>query len=509
MLIRGITGFLSSYYFAACGQRIVEALRMMIFQKIQRLHLGFFNSCPPAELISRSINASTIIQNNLVDISHDIVTQPTALLGAIGYLVYLCIQESDLVILLLFLTALPLSILPIRNIGQRLRKKSGLMQSRTAAIIDRLNHNLAAVKEVRAFCLEKQEIDHYRRACHAFSEAFLKVVKYQLIVGPIVEIIAAMGIGFSMFYAHKQGLKLEIFISLATALYFGYDAVKRLGDLNNKIQGSMAAVDRIESVLSEPEEISDPSDPMPVGKLRGDIEFRDVTFSYLRHKDVLKKINVRMEHGKIYALVGSSGAGKSTFANMILRFFDVDRGSITIDGIDIREMLKCDLRRNIAYIPQDPVLINDTVCNNIMWGKPGATREEVIEAAKKAHAHDFIMQMPQGYDTLIGEDGGCISGGQRQRMALARVFLRNCPILIFDEATSALDVESQDAIYKAIKDLAHERTIIMISHRFTMMAVVDEIFVFSQGQIVERGTHRSLLDGDTLYRRLYEKSEII
>ncbi|MDR2806970.1 MAG: ABC transporter ATP-binding protein/permease [Puniceicoccales bacterium] len=509
MWIRGVSGLLSSYYFAACGQHIVEELRMMIFKKIQRLHLGFFNDCPPSELISRSVNASTIIQTNLVDISHDIITQPMALLGAIIYLIYICIQQSDLVILLLFLAALPIFIFPIRKIGQRLRKKSGQMQGRTAAIIDKLNHNLAAIKEIRAFGLEEQEVVCYRKACHGFSEAFLKVIKYQLIISPIVEVISAIGVGFAMFYAYERNLKLEIFMSLATALYFGYDAIKRLGDLSNKIQNSMAAVDRIEVILSEPEKIHDPEDPISVDKLHGDIAFQDVSFAYLKNRDVLKKLTVTMQHGKTYALVGSSGAGKSTFVNMVLRFFDPDRGSVTIDGIDIRAMLKHDLRRNIAYVPQDPTLINDTVYNNIIWGKLDATREEVIAATQKAYAHDFIMQMPKGYDTLIGEEGNCLSGGQQQRIALARAFLRDCPILIFDEATSALDSESQHAIYMAIKSLARNKTIIMISHRFSMMSIVDEVFVFSRGEIVEQGSHRDLLMGDTLYRKLYEKQQVM
>jgi subfamily B ATP-binding cassette protein MsbA len=508
MFIRGLSGFLSSYYFASCGQHIVENLRMMIFKKIQRLHLGFFNHYPPSELISRSINASTIIQTNLVDISSDIVTQVMVLLGATGYLIYLCIRQSELFVLLLLLTALPLFIFPIRKIGQRLRRKSGEMQGRTAAIIDKLNHNLSAIKEVRAFCLESQEIVRYRKACHAFSEAFLKVVKYQLIISPIVEIVSAAGVGFAMFYAYERGLKLEIFMSLATALYFGYDAIKRLGDISNKIQTSMAAVDRIEAILAEPEKIVDPKNPIYVEKLRGDIQFQNVTFAYTTGCDVLQNISVAINHGKTYALVGGSGAGKSTFVNMILRFYDPDRGSVSVDGIDLREMAKYDLRQNIGYVPQDPALINDTVFNNIILGRSDASRDEVVRAAQSAYAHDFIVQMPNGYDAVIGESGNCLSGGQRQRIALARVFLRNCSILIFDEATSALDSESQRAIYKAIRNISRDKTVIMISHRFSMMSIVDEIFVLENGKIVERGSHESLLAGDTLYRGLYEKQQV-
>jgi subfamily B ATP-binding cassette protein MsbA len=323
MLVRGLSGFLSSYYFAACGQHIVEGLRVMIFKKIQRLHLGFFNDYPPSELISRSINASTIIQTNLVDISSDIIAQMMVLIGAMGYLTYLCISQSELFVLLLFLTALPLFIFPIRRIGQRLRQKSGQMQGRTAAIIDKLNHNLSAIKEVRAFGLEDQEIMRYRTACHAFSDAFLKVVKYQLVVSPIVEVLSA-GVGFTMFYAYKRALKLDIFMSLATALYFGYDAIKRLGDISTKIQTSMAAVDRIEAILNEPKKIVDPENPPYVEKLRGDIQFQNVSFAYTFGRNVLREINATISHSKTYGLV---------------------------DGINLREMAKHDLRKNIAYVP--------------------------------------------------------------------------------------------------------------------------------------------------------------
>lgn len=508
MIIRGISGFTSSYYFAACGQHIVEELRMLIFKKIQRLHLGFFNDYPPSEIISRSINASTIIQNSLIEVANDIVTQPMTLIGAVSFLVYLCMKESDVAILLLFLLAVPAIIFPIRNIGRRLRKKSGKMQGHTAGIIDKLNHNLSAIKEIRAFGMEDREIMRYRTACHAFSDAFLKVVKYKLIISPIVEILSAAGLSFAMLYSYEKGLKLEVFMSLATALYFCYDPLKKLGGVNSSLQTGLAAVDRIEAILTEPELLKDPKKPVLVENLQGNIRFENVNFSYDLGKPVLKGINADLHNGKIYALVGGSGAGKSTFINLILRFYDVEKGSISVDGIDIRELTQKDLRRHISYVPQDPAMINDTIFNNIIWGRLDATKEEVIEAAQRAYAHDFIMQMPNGYETLIGEDGKCLSGGQRQRIALARAFLRKAPILIFDEATSALDSESQAAIYKAIKESSQNATVIIISHRFSMMSIVDEVFVFKGGKIVETGTHKNLLSQGSLYRTLYEKQQI-
>lgn len=506
-IIRGISGFLSSYYFAECGQYIVERLRLMIFEKIQRLHLGFFKDYPPAEVIARSINASTIIQTHLVEIANAIVMQPMVLLGATSYLAYVCIQQRDLLVLLLFLSILPLFIYPIRRIGRLLRRKSNLMQGRTAEIVDKLNHNLEAIKEVRAFCLEEREQKHYAEACKDFSDAFLKVVKYQLMVSPMIEIVAAFGIGFAMFYAYRCGLQLEIFMSLAAALYFGYDSFKKIGDVSNKIQASMGAVDRIESILHEPEKVTDVPGAVAIEDCRGEVFFDHVTFAYDTGDNVLKDIAIRLSPGKKYALVGASGAGKSTFVNLILRFYDPTQGAVKLDRIDLRDLQQKSLRQQIGYVPQDPVLINDTVLNNILWGNPEATREEVIEAAKQAYADTFIQQLPKGYDTVVGESGSAMSGGQRQRIALARVFLKRSPILIFDEATSALDAESQEAIYRAIESVAEKRTIIMISHRLTQMATMDEILVFEEGRIIEKGRHEELLQKETIYRKLYEKQQ--
>ena len=508
MLIRGASGFLTSYYFSASGQHIVEELRMLIFKKIQRLHLGFFNDYPPSELVSRSVNACTIIQNSLIDVASDIITQPMTLLGSVGFLIYLCIKESNVAVLLLFLIAMPLVIFPIRRIGKELRRKSGKMQSHTAGIINNLHNNLSALKEVRSFCLEDSEIAKYRKACHAFSDAFLQVVKFKIIISPIVEVISAAGLSFAMVYAYKRGLGLEVFMSLATALYFCYDSLKKLGGLNANIQTALAAVDRIEAILTEPELLNDPQHPVPFENIKGNIKFNDVSFSYNDEKTVLKNINVELESGTIYALVGGSGAGKSTFVNLILRFYDVLKGEILIDDIDVREVRQKDLRKYISYIPQDPMLINDTVYNNLLWVNPKATKREIIDAAKKAYAHDFIMQLPNGYDTVIGEGGSCLSGGQCQRIALARVFLKDAPILIFDEATSALDSESQAAIFAAIKECALQKTVIIISHRFSMMNIVDHVLVFKNGEIVEEGAHEELLKSGSVYKKLYEKQRV-
>jgi subfamily B ATP-binding cassette protein MsbA len=309
-----------------------------------------------------------------------------------------------------------------------------------------------------------------------------------------------------MFYAHSKRLGPSIFIALSGALYLCYEPIKKIADLSNRLRLGSVSLSRIEELLALPEKIRDPEKPVKVGRLSGNIVFRGVDFSYGEEVNALHGINVKMEHGKTYALVGSSGAGKTTMVNLILRFYDVTNGSIEIDGIDIRRMRLSDLRKNISYVPQFPTLIGKTVAENIRWSAPDATIEQIIEAARNANAHEFISGLRDGYDTHIGEGGMKLSGGQRQRIAIVRAFLRDSPILILDEATSALDVNSEHEIHVGISNLTKNRTSIIISHSFTAMSIVDTVFVLKNGSIVEIGTPGELATRqDSTYRELYGK----
>jgi subfamily B ATP-binding cassette protein MsbA len=300
-------------------------------------------------------------------------------------------------------------------------------------------------------------------------------------------------------------LEWASFLSLLTAIFASYEPIKKLGAVNNELKRGTASLNRLEEVLNEPVTIADPEKPVQVGRLVGDIRFNGVTFSYKPGHPVLRNISVRIAPGTVCALVGPSGAGKTTFANMVPRFYDVDEGSLTIDGIDVRSMRFGDLRRNIALVSQDPVLFNDTIYNNLLLGRMDASREDVIAAARAAYAHDFITAFPQGYDTLAGERGSRLSGGQKQRLAVARAFLRNAPILILDEATSALDSESEAAIQAALKKLVVGKTVIIIAHRFSTIRDASLILVFDGGSIVAAGDHGQLYKSSPLYRSLYDR----
>jgi len=285
-----------------------------------------------------------------------------------------------------------------------------------------------------------------------------------------------------------------------------YDPIKRLGAVNNELKRGAASLQRLEEVLLEPITISDPPNPIRVERLHGDLAFNSVTFAYKDGAPVLRDVAAQIPAGTICALVGPSGAGKTTFANLVPRFYDTSTGAVTIDGIDVRAMRISDLRRNIAIVSQDPVLFNDTIYNNLLVGREDATRAEVEEAARNAFAHDFILNaLPQGYDTIVGERGSKLSGGQKQRIALARAFLRNAPILILDESTSALDSESEMFIQTALKKLVAGKTVLIIAHRFSTIRDATKILVFENGRIVAQGDHPHLYTANPLYRSLYDR----
>jgi subfamily B ATP-binding cassette protein MsbA len=335
----------------------------------------------------------------------------------------------------------------------------------------------------------------------------MKVVKYAQALAPAIEIISSIGMSITFVYAYRIRIPLESFLAIIAALVVSYDPIKKLGALSNEIRRGEVSLERLEEVLNEPLGISDPENPVPVNRLNGDVAFRDVTFSYKTGEPVLRDVSIRIPTGTVCALVGPSGAGKSTFASLVPRFHDVDSGRVSIDDIDVRDMRLADLRRNIAIVSQDPVLFNDTIYNNLLYGRLDATREEVERAARDAFAHDFILSLPNGYETLAGERGSSLSGGQKQRIALARAFLRQAPLLILDEATSALDSESEAYVQKALKKLMSGKTVLIIAHRFSTIRDASMILVFQESRIVAHGSHHALYESNPLYKALYDRQQ--
>lgn len=505
-VIRGLAGYLNTYLIQYSGVRILEALRLEYFAKLQQLPLSFFSRKSSGDLIARGLGDTNQLQTTLVAISNEVIKQPATLLGAVGYLVYLAFTEQGVVLVLLSLTIIPLCVFPIRYVGKKMIDKARVLQNQAGSLTDRFTENLSATKEVRAFGLEKMELDRFSHQSNAMVKAHMKVTKYAQALAPAIEIISSIGIATTFIYAYRIRIPLESFLSIIFALTVCYEPVKKLGALSNELRRGEVSLERLEEILNEPVGIEDPTNPVPVEHLNGEIAFEQVTFAYDK-EPVLRDISILIRPDTVCALVGPSGAGKSTFASLVPRFHDAVAGAVKIDGIDVRQMRLVDLRRNIAIVSQEPVLFNDTIYNNLLFGRLDATREEVERAARDAFAHDFIVSLPNGYDTLAGERGSQLSGGQKQRIALARAFLRQAPILILDEATSALDSESEAYVQRALKKLMAGRTVLIIAHRFSTIRDASMILVFQDARIIAHGSHSNLYESNALYKSLYDRQQ--
>lgn len=503
--LRAFSGYLNGYFTQFAGVRVLEALRLDYFRKLQALPLSFVQGKQTGDLMSRGLADTQQLQFTLTLLANDGIKQPATLVSALVAVAYLAVTSEGVLLALVCLAAVPLTVFPVRFVGRKVIRRAAQVQGQLGSVSSHFSENLAAAREVRAFGLEERETSRFAEACRALITSQMKIVKYAQALTPAIEVISAVGIAVTLVYAYRGGLALETFIALITALYASYEPVKKLGALSNELKRGTAALDRLEVVLNEPVTLADPAAPATVGRLRGALSFRDVTFAYQPGNPVLEGVTVEIPAGTVCALVGPSGAGKSSFANLVPRFHDVTAGAVLVDGHDVRALRLADLRRNVAVVPQDPVLFNDSILANILLGRPGASRAEAETAARDASAHDFITGLPQGYDTRVGERGAALSGGQRQRIALARAFLRDAPILILDEATSALDGDSEAAIQAALKKLMAGRTVLIIAHRFSTIRDATKILVFDAGRLAAAGSHAELHAANALYRSLHDR----
>ena len=502
--LRALGGFLNAYYMAYAGMHVLERLRIMVFEKIQHLPLAFFHKNNVGDLMSRVMGDTGQLQTALVKVVNSLVTEPATLVSALGFLIYLTISESEVAFMLIALATVPACVLPIRAIGTRIFQKAQKAQKQSGELNSVLNENLSAVREVRAYNLETREINRFSAAVRKLFKLALKTIKYDKMLSPLIELTTAFALSFSLYVAVQRNIQPEVIAAILTALYMCYEPIKKLGGVSNTIRKAQASLDRLEYVLHTDDTVPEADNPKPLTAVTGEICFNNVTFAY-DNEVALNNVNVKIEPNQAIALVGPSGAGKSTFANLVPRFYDVIEGSVTLDGVDIRELSKADLRSQIALVSQESLLFSETIANNIRLSKPDATLEEVKEAARMAHAHDFIEAFEDGYETMVGERGSRLSGGQRQRIAIARAFLKDAPIIVLDEPTSALDAESEHQIQAALEGLSKGRTVIIIAHRFSTIQHADRIFVFDDGAIIAQGTHKELYQSNPLYTSLYDK----
>jgi ATP-binding cassette, subfamily B, bacterial MsbA len=502
-LIRAVADYLNSYLIQYVGQRVLEDIRLDLFAKLQTLPLAFFKNNQSGDLLARMMNDTMVLRQIVANVSSDLIKQPATLLGALAFLGFKAWLDHSVFIALIAMITIPLCIFVIRAAGKKLAKRAKALQEQGGSMTATLSESLQAPLEIRAYNLEQRQISDFRRRTNEMLKVSMKVVKYRQAISPSIELVAATGLAAALFLGVREGMSQSSFMALATALFMAYEPIKKLGLIHSLLKQGDASVERIEFISGEPDTLPDPVAPRPFSAPREAICFKNLAFAY-GTEPVLKGISLEIPVGQVVALVGASGAGKSTFAHLIPRFYDPQVGGITFDGTDIREFTKKDLRDSIAVVPQMPSLFLGSIAENIRIGRANATDEEVWAAAKKAHAHDFIQLLTggEGYETQVGERGDLLSGGQRQRIAIARAFLKDAPILILDEATSALDSESEAMVQQALAALVRGRTTFIIAHRYSTITIADRVLVFQNGQIVADGNHETLRHTDPTYQAM-------
>jgi subfamily B ATP-binding cassette protein MsbA len=507
MGIRCASEFANMYGMAYCGQRVLEGLRTDTFAHLQKLSLSFFERRRSGDTVSRLITDTEVLRAGIVTVTNDIIKQPFTLMGAAGVIIYLSLQNSQFIFILAFLISAPACVFPIRWLAGKLKIRAKKLQAQVGDVSAYVTDSIQAPREIRAFNLQEGQVSGMRRRVRELMKWQLKVLKYERSVAPLVEFVATISIAVVIVYAGRNSVGIQQMVPLLGALYFCYEPVKKLGKITTHLKSMEASLDRLEGISKEEPEVLDPEVPVELQKVKGEIAFNGVSFAYAEDL-VLKRVTVKARQREVIGIVGPSGAGKTSFINLLLRFYDPTEGVVSMDGHDLRTLRQEDLRDAIAFVPQEPLLFNASVRDNILVGRPDATDEEIYKAAGQARAHDFITAMENGYGTFIGEKGTRLSGGQRQRLALARAFLRKAPILVLDEAASALDSENEALVQQAVVELAQDRTVFIIAHRFSTLSVVDRILVFEGGEIVGDGTNEELEKSCQLYQELRRRQKV-
>lgn len=501
-IVKGGFNFAQGYFMNYVGQRVVADIRERLYTHLQTLSLSFFDRTPTGVLMARITNDVASVQGAVSNAVTGMVKDLFTAIGLIGVIFYRDWQMAFLAILVF-----PLAAFPFVRFGRKLRKISKRTLETMAYISTFLQETIFGHRIVKAFNMEDYESRRFAKANDQYFRYLMKRVKVRALSTPVMECLAYLGIGSFILFGGYSVIKGRItvgdFFSFMTALALLYDPLRGLSKVNLTIQEGVAAAQRVFEVLDLKAEVTDAPDAKPLPGFSREIEYGDVSFRY-DDEMILKHMHFRLGRGEKVALVGSSGAGKTTVVNLLPRFYDVTEGKILIDGVDIRKVSLKSLRDQIGVVTQQTLLFNDTVRSNIAYGRPDVAEEELIRTAKMANAHDFIMKLPQGYDTIIGEQGVRLSGGQRQRISIARALLKNAPILILDEATSSLDTESEREVQRALDKLMERRSVLVIAHRLSTVRNVDKILVLSEGEIVEEGTHEDLMTGGGEYRKLYE-----
>ena len=500
--IKGFANYAQSVIMHYVGQRIITDTQHRLYGHLTRMDLSFFHQTPTGSLISRftvDINMMrAAVSNALTGIGKDFLT----LIFLLGVMF---IQDWYLAVIAF--VVFPVAIFPIVKLGQRIRKVTVSTQEEIGQFTTLLEQTIQGARVVKAYRMEEYEKGRFRKIAERVFQLVFKTARIRSMASPIMETLGGVAVALVIFYGGfrviEESMNPGAFFSFITALLLAYEPMKRLANLNASLQEGLASAQRLFGLLDTKPNIIDKPDAATLKIKGGNIVLNQVNFSYIPKHPVINGVSLSVPAGKLVALVGPSGAGKSTILNLIPRFYEVDSGIIKIDGIDVQDATLDSLRRNIALVSQEIILFDDTVRANIAYGRPDASEKEITQAAKNAAAHDFIEAMSNGYDTYVGERGTKVSGGQRQRLAIARAMLKNAPILLLDEATSSLDAESEREVQAALMELMKGRTTLVIAHRLSTVIEADLIHVIDNGKLVESGNHPELLSKNGTYARLY------
>jgi len=503
-VVRGVGRYVQNYFMRYANLRMVMDLRTDLFRKIQGMSLAFHKSKSTGELISRVMNDVSVVRNANVDVIKNLIRQIFTLLALLVVLF-----KRDWQLAAMACVTVPFAGVLIDRLGRKIKEITKASQEKRADLSSLMVDSFSGVRIVKAFNMEEQETKRFRKHLHKLYSLSMKKVKASELVSPLIEFLGSLGAAAIIYVGGMRVITGRLtpgdFFSFMAALMMMYGPIRKLTKVNNTIQAAIAAAERVLEVLDMEPDIKDAPDAVEVLCFERSIRFDHVWFAYPDDPEtwILRDIHLEVGKGEILALVGESGAGKTTLVDLVPRFYDPTKGAVYLDGVDLRKLKRVSLRALIGVVTQDVILFNDTILNNILYGRPKASFEEVIEAAKVAHAHEFIQQLPDGYETVVGERGVRLSGGQKQRIAIARAVLKNPPILILDEATSALDTQSERMVQEAMDRLMEGRTVFVIAHRLSTIQKAHRIVVLDKGRIVEMGAHQELLDKGGLYSHLY------
>lgn len=505
--LNGIGDYGQSLCLRYVGQRVVSDMQLDLYTHLLHADIALFNDQSSGRLISRLTNDIMLMRQSVSQVFTGFIKETLTMLALIGVMLYQSWQMSLMAVLILFC-----AVLPVYKLGRRMRKIADATQAQLGEFTGQLDATFQGVRVVKAYSAEGYEIERARLTLRQLFKLYYRASRVQSAAAPIVNFVGTAAIATVIWYGgygavHGTTTAGDL-LSFIASMLMAYRPFKTVASLTTQLSEGMAAAKRFFTVIDQPAAIKDRPGAVPLKVSQGEVVLEHVSFQYAASESGIRDVSFRAQQNSTTALVGASGAGKTTIMNLLMRFYDVTNGRIMVDGQDIRDVTIDSLRKTFAFVSQDIVLFEDSVRNNIAYGSAGASEEEIIAAAQKAFAHEFIMQLPQGYDTQIGPSGVKLSGGQRQRLSIARAILKNAPILLLDEATSALDTASERAVQAALEALMQGRTTIVIAHRLSTIQHADQILVLDHGKIVDIGTHTELLASSAMYQKLHQLGEL-